>query len=94
MIIVAGALQVAPDDRDDYLAGSREVIAQARRADGCLDFHLSADPLEPGRINVFEQWESVAAVEAFRGDGPSDEQQQSIRDAAVWQHEIASSARL
>ena len=43
---------------------------------------------------MFEQWESVAAVEAFRGSGPSGRQQEAIRSAAVSQHEIASSVRL
>ena len=94
MIIVAGHLVVDPDERGAYLADSRDVVAQARQAEGCVDFHLSADPLEPGRINVFEQWDSAAAVEAFRGSGPSDDQQQSIRDAAVWQHEVTDSRRL
>ena len=94
MIIVAGSLFVDPEDRDDYLAGCGEVITLARAAPGCIDFHLSADPIEPGRINVFEQWDSEADVEAFRGSGPSDDQSATIRDAAVFQHEITSSLRL
>jgi quinol monooxygenase YgiN len=94
VIIVSGPIHVDPDERDAYLAGCRTVIEQARRAPGCVDFHLTADPLEAGRINVFEQWESVEAVEAFRGAGPSDEQGAAIRSAAVFQHEIASSQAL
>lgn len=94
VIIVAGQLQVDPEERQRYLADCADLIRTARRTEGCLDFHLSADPVEPGRINVFEQWESTAAVEAFRGSGPSDDQQGTIRGAAVWQHEVASSTRL
>jgi quinol monooxygenase YgiN len=94
VIIVSGYLLVDPADRAAYLAGCEDVVRQARKAPGCLDFHLSPDPLEPERINVFEQWDSIAAVEAFRGSGPSDEQQSSIRDAQVFQHEVASSQRL
>jgi len=94
MIIVAGALHVDPDHREAYLADCRDLISQARGTAGCLDFQLAADPLEPGRINVFEQWESVAAVEAFRGSGPSGPQQDAIRSASVWQHEIGSSKEL
>lgn len=94
MIIVSGALHVDADQREAYLEGCRAVIEQARRAPGCLDFHLSADPIEPGRINVFEQWESADAVEGFRGSGPSDEQGAAIRSAAVFQHEIASTQPL
>jgi quinol monooxygenase YgiN len=94
MIIVSGHLFVDPSERAEYLAGCEDVIRQARRAPGCVDFQLSADPLEPDRINVFEQWQSVESVEAFRGSGPSDEQQSTIRDARAFQHEIASSLRL
>ena len=65
-----------------------------RTAPGCVAFHLSADRLEPDRINVFEQWETVADVEAFRGSGPGDDQSAAIRDAAVDEHEIASTTRL
>jgi len=37
---------------------------------------------------------SVADVEAFRGSGPSSEQQAAIRDAEVYQHVVESSERL
>lgn len=56
MIIVAGHLSVDPSERDSYLAGCVEVIEQARRAPGCLDYALNADLIEPDRINIFERW--------------------------------------
>jgi hypothetical protein len=46
--------------------------------------------LDNERINVFEQWEAVEAVEQFRGSGPSDDRQTAIIGAQVSQHEIAS----
>jgi quinol monooxygenase YgiN len=94
MIIVAGPLYVDPADRQAYLDGCREAITAARTSDGCLDFHLAADPLEADRINVFERWETVEAVEQFRGSGPSGDQAAAVRDAAVIQFEIASSTPL
>jgi quinol monooxygenase YgiN len=94
MIIVSGWLAVDPAQREAYLAGCRDLIVQARCAPGCVDFHLSADPIEPGRINIFEQWETVGDVERFRGDGVSDDQAAAILDASVHQHEVATSARL
>lgn len=94
MIIVSGPLYVDPAGRQAYLASCGEVIEQARRAPGCLDFYLSADPIESDRINVYERWESVAAVEAFRGSGPDGGQQAAIRKAAVVQHEVASTQLL
>ncbi len=74
-IVVAGHLIVEPAVRAAYLADCREVVRQARLAAGCLDFTISADLLDPGRINILERWESRAAVETFRGSGPSDDQQ-------------------
>lgn len=94
MIIVSGALYVDQASRDAYLHGCREVIAGARKSDGCIDFYLAADPIEADRINVYELWESAEAVDAFRGSGPSPKQTAAIRDARVFQHEIASSMKL
>jgi quinol monooxygenase YgiN len=87
-------MRVAPENRAPYLETCREVIAEARSAEGCIDFHLSADALDVERINIFEQWESADAVETFRGSGPSDDQQTMILDAHVEQHEIASTSSL
>jgi quinol monooxygenase YgiN len=88
VVIVAGHVVVDPEQRDDYLSGCVEVVRQARHAPGCLDFSLSADLLEPGRINILERWESQAAVEAFRGSGPSDEQGAAIVAAAVAEYDV------
>jgi heme-degrading monooxygenase HmoA len=54
----------------------------AREAPGCLDFAQSPDPLEPDRINVFERWESDAALQAFR-DLPSDGESVPVRRLRV-----------
>lgn len=89
MIIVAGHLVVAPEQRDSYLAGCVGVVEQARRAAGCLDFTITADLVDPGRIDVFERWESREAVEAFRGGGPGDEQSAAMLSASVAEYDVA-----
>ncbi|WP_119726770.1 putative quinol monooxygenase [Thermomonospora amylolytica] len=88
MIIVAGALHVDPAERDAYLSGCRRVIELARSAPGCLDFVLAADPVDAGRINVYERWESDEHLEAFRGGGPDAGQAAAIRDAHVSRYRI------
>lgn len=69
VIIIAGSLYCKPADRDAYLATVADVARLARKAPGCLDFVQAADPIVPGRINVYERWESDADVEAFRSSG-------------------------
>ena len=94
MVIVAGHVVVDAQQRDDYLSGCIEVVRQARRTAGWLDFAISADPAEPGRVNIFERWESQAAVDAFRGNGPSEEQGAAIRAASVAEYDVESERSL
>jgi quinol monooxygenase YgiN len=89
MVIVAGHLIVDPQQRQSYLADCAGVVEQARRAPGCLDFSITADLLDPRRIAIFERWESQAAVEAFRGSGPSDEQGAAMLAASVAEYDVA-----
>jgi quinol monooxygenase YgiN len=89
MIIVAGHITVEPQQREAYLAGCVSVVEQARRTAGCLDFTITADLIDPGRIDIFERWESQAAVEAFRGSGPSDDQGAAMLSASVAEYDIA-----
>ncbi|WP_123028948.1 putative quinol monooxygenase [Mycolicibacterium stellerae] len=94
MVIVSGHLIVAEGVRDEYLAGCADVVEQARRAPGCLDFAISADLLDPGRINVFERWDSQAAVEEFRGGGTGDDQGAMITSASVSEYDVTGERRL
>jgi quinol monooxygenase YgiN len=89
MVIVAGHVTVDPEQRVSYLAGSMSVVEKARQADGCLDFAITADLIDPGRVNIFERWESQAAVETFRGSGPSNEQGAAMLSVSVAEYDIA-----
>ena len=89
MVIVAGHITVEPQQRESYLAGCVSVVERARRAAGCLDFTITADLVDPGRIDVFERWESREAVQAFRGAGPSEEQSAAMLSASVAEYDVA-----
>lgn len=90
MVIVAGHLVVDPARREEYLAGCVAVVHQARTAPGCLDFALTADLVEPGRIDVFERWASQADVDAFRGSGPAEGQRTAVLSASVAEYDVAA----
>ncbi|WP_446218587.1 putative quinol monooxygenase [Micromonospora sp. IBHARD004] len=89
VLIVAGSLYVDPDGRDAYLASCAETVRQARSAPGCIDFAVSADLVEPGRINVYERWETDEQLLDFRGSGPSEEQTVAILGAEVHRYRIS-----
>jgi quinol monooxygenase YgiN len=94
VVIVAGHIVVDPSQRDDYLSGCVDVVSQGRAAAGCLDFALSADLVDPGRVNILERWESQAAVEAFRGGGVDDERGAAIVSASVTEYEVRATRSL
>ena len=79
--------------RHEFLASSLEAVVQARRSPGCRDFvvEVEADPLEPDRVNVYEEWESEEALLTFRGDGPGEDLSSKIVRADVARHVVASS---
>jgi quinol monooxygenase YgiN len=89
VIIVAGHLRVDPAMRASFLADAANTVRMARAATGCLDFHLSADPIEPDRVNVFELWSSKYTLGAFRGSGPSGLQAAQIRSAEVREYVVS-----
>lgn len=90
MLIVAGHLTVPASQRELYLAGCEWVVEQARRKPGCLDYAISADRVDPQRINVFERWQSRADLDAFRGDGPDDAQSTALLGAAIAEYDVTA----
>ena len=91
MVIVAGHITVEPQQRESYLAGCVGIVERARGAAGCLDVAITADLIDPGRVNIFERWESQTALETFRGGppGPSDEQGAAMLAVSVAEYDIA-----
>ncbi len=65
MLIIAGYVIMDPERRDDYVAAFADMVARARTAPGCLDVAITADPLDAGRVNVYERWESKDALERW-----------------------------
>jgi len=90
MLIIAGSLRVSRTQRDAYVADSVPVVEAARSTDGCLDFSICADTVESDRVLVYERWETEEQLLAFRGAGPSDDQQAAILDADVKRYTISS----
>ncbi len=58
MVIVAGTIEVEPDQREAFLAGRIDSMRASRAEPGCLEYTLSADPTNPGRVMLFERWAS------------------------------------
>jgi hypothetical protein len=69
-------------------------MREARAEAGCIDYVLSADPLEPGRVYLFERWESkehlaphLARMSAPR---PADADAVPVLASELLQYEISA----
>ncbi|MCJ2178742.1 putative quinol monooxygenase [Novosphingobium album (ex Hu et al. 2023)] len=63
-IIVAGWLTYAGDAEtcSRIITGGADHIAASRAEHGCVAYNWAVDPLEPGKIHVYEEWESEEAL--------------------------------
>jgi quinol monooxygenase YgiN len=62
VVIVAGWIDYAPEHRAQALDAFAVVVALSRQEPGCLDYSFTPDPDLPGRVRVFEDWVSDAAL--------------------------------
>lgn len=90
-IIVAGHLTVDADRRDDYLRSCAPVVEAARGTDGCFDYAIGADLVDPTRINVYERWRDRPTLQAFRDQGPDDDQMSTLMTIEVGEYRAQSS---
>ena len=63
-VIVTGTFELAPEDRDAFLRGREDGMRTSRAEDGCVSYVFAADPLEPGRVILVEEWASEEALAA------------------------------
>jgi quinol monooxygenase YgiN len=79
MLIVAGHFTLDPADRDAFLEGRADAMRETRTEGGNLEYVMSADPLDPTRVVLFERWADQASFDAHmavvskapRGTGPA-----------------------
>ena len=77
-VLVTGTFELDPADREAFLRGREEGMRRSRAEDGCVAYVFAADPLEPGRVILFEEWASeealaahAAALRAARANPPA-----------------------
>jgi quinol monooxygenase YgiN len=64
MVIVGGWFEVDPSDRDAFVAGRVDGMRRSRAEPGCIEYVLAPDPVDPGRVVLFERWESQSDLDA------------------------------
>lgn len=89
MLIVAGNIFVPAEVRDKWVEDHHDAIMRARAMPGCVDLYLSADPLDPGRVNMYECWETEERLAAWRAIANPPEKPKGFT-ADVYMYEIGA----
>lgn len=66
MIIIAGYTRTDAEKRNGTVEAFKSMVERARAYDGCVDFSISADAVDPERVNLFECWRDQATLNAWR----------------------------
>lgn len=66
MIIIAGYELVNETDRSKYVDAFRGLVSRAREFDGCVHIAITADSVDPERINTVEVWRDAEALDKWR----------------------------
>jgi quinol monooxygenase YgiN len=66
MIIIAGYTLTEAHKRDAAVEAFAGMVERARKYDGCLDLSISADSVDPDRINLLECWRDQQSLNAWR----------------------------
>lgn len=96
-VIVQGSFTLDAADRDRFVEGSVEGMRTSRQEEGCLEYVMAADPLDPERAILSERWASMDHLKEHltqqRSAGRSGDRP-TPRGAEITVYEVASSRPL
>ena len=98
MVIVGGTFEVHPNERETFLASRLDMMRTSRDEPGCLEYTYAADPIDPGRVVLYERWASQEALDAHlallrTGPRPSDSDVKPIA-SSIFIYEVSGQRRL
>lgn len=64
MIVIGGHVRIDPASRTEAIAAASEMMAETHKEQGCVTYVFSASFDDPGLFHIFEEWESMADLQA------------------------------
>ena len=97
-VIIQGVFSIDPEERDRFVAESVEGMRASRQEEGCLEYVLAADPLDPERVVVSERWESMDHLQQhlarLKTSPPGGDTRPAPRSVEITLFEVATSRPL
>jgi quinol monooxygenase YgiN len=89
MIIVAGHIDIDPKNEAKVESIARTMMAETRREAGCRVYEIMRSLETPGRLHLYEEWDSLEALEAHFGTPHMQVWRQGIADLTVLDRKVA-----
>lgn len=64
MLVIAGTVAIDPEKVEVGTAAAVEMMQETRKESGCISYTFASSIEEPGRFQIFEEWESQEALDA------------------------------
>jgi quinol monooxygenase YgiN len=94
MLLVTGVFTFEPSDREAFLTAAVAGMEKSRAEDGCEEYVMAADPVDPSRVVLSERWRDRAALDVHLaglgggGGGPAP------TSMSIEIHEVASTEKM
>jgi quinol monooxygenase YgiN len=62
MLIIAGTLDLPPENRAKLLEAAEPLMRASEAEDGCDTYLMMPDPFDAGRVRIFERWQNEEAL--------------------------------
>lgn len=90
MIIIAGHSRAKTTaERDANVTAFADMVKRARMQDGCIDFAISADVIDPERSNILEVWRDEQAWKTWQKIARAPGVKRGIAEVNVYRTEKA-----
>jgi quinol monooxygenase YgiN len=98
VLIVAGMFEVEPDRRQEFLTDREDSMRKSRAEPGCLEYVMSADPIDPGRVVLLERWADQQSLDvhlsAMQGAPPPPAEGVALKSAVVTVYDVSGERSL
>jgi quinol monooxygenase YgiN len=71
MVIVLGAFEVNPEERDAFISNRIALMQHSRAEAGCITYAFSSDPIDPGMVVLTERWTDRQSLDAHIAGMPA-----------------------
>ncbi|HEY3238677.1 MAG TPA: antibiotic biosynthesis monooxygenase [Acidimicrobiia bacterium] len=81
-------------DRSGFVDAHRDLVERARASHGCIHLAITADSVDPRRVNNVEVWTASDALEAWRARANAPHTGIAIEDPAMARYEAVDGGPL